>query len=325
MKRLLAVAILLVVAALGASEGETRKSKGEWRAFVAAENDDQLVAVRVSGRSGTILRRIRVANGPHNVAAAARRGDVLVTSPPAGRLTLVDARTLRIIKVFGGFTYPHDVKVDPEERYAYVTDERRDEVVVISLTRRRVVRRVAVPAGPHDLAISPGGGQMWVTHGPGARHITILRTVRPSRARVVGRVDAGGPAHDIAFSPSGNQIWVTYWNSSVAGLFFAAGRRLVTRVRVGEMPHHLAVGLRVTWITDNAGGAAYLLASGSGKILRRVHVGAGPHHVAFEGGTAAVVSHDEGTLNLFRAADGRRLNRFPVGRGLHGVATVILP
>jgi DNA-binding beta-propeller fold protein YncE len=118
-KRLLAAAAaLLLLLAPGAA---ARPTGGTLVAFVSAEDDDELVAVQPI--TGEVLRRLAVANGPHNVAAAPDGRSVLVTSPPAGRVTLVDARMRRVVKVFGGFGSPHDVEVAPDSRYAYVTDE----------------------------------------------------------------------------------------------------------------------------------------------------------------------------------------------------------
>ena len=60
--------------------------------------------------------------------------------------------------MFRGLRSPHDVELAPDGRYAYVTEERGGTVAVLSLTTRRIVRRVAVGAGPHDLAVRPAAG-----------------------------------------------------------------------------------------------------------------------------------------------------------------------
>ena len=55
-----------------------------------------------------------------------------------------------VLKVFRGLRSPHDVELAPDGRYAYVTEERSGTVAVLSLTTRRIVRRVPVaePARP---------------------------------------------------------------------------------------------------------------------------------------------------------------------------------
>ena len=88
----LALTFVLLAAAAPA---EARAGGAGLYAFVAAEDDDRLVVVDVEARQ--VLRRIPVAAGPHNVAASADGRYVVVTSPPSGRVTLVSARTFRVL------------------------------------------------------------------------------------------------------------------------------------------------------------------------------------------------------------------------------------
>jgi hypothetical protein len=297
---------------------------GRLVAYVSAESENRLVAVDV--RSRRVLRRIRVASGPHNVAATPDGRFVLVTSPPAGRVTLVAGRSLRVLKVFRGLRYPHDVEVAAGGRYAYVTEERGAAIAVLDLAQRRVVRRFRVAPGPHDLAVSPNGRQIWITHGPGQRSITLARSRPARRAMAIGRFGAGGGSpHDIFFAPNGRRVWVTYWDSARVGAY-ARSRRLVVGARAGIVPHHVAVGplSNFVWITDHATGRAAILLERTGRRLRTVAVGPSPHHVAMLGRYAVVASHDGGTLSVHRPG-GRRLSTIRVGHGLHGVALARIP
>lgn len=296
-------------------------------AFVSAEDDDALVAVDLEARR--VVARIPVADGPHNVAVVLpSRRFLLVTSPPAGRVTLVDGFSKRAVKVFAGFGSPHDVEVAGDGRHAYVTDERRGQVAVLSLTSRRVVRRVAVGPGPHDLAVSPDGRRVWVTHGPRGPAITILDTSRPERARVVGSAGGRG-AHDIAFARNGLFVWVTYWDSGIVGEIRAYARtgRLRLQQRVGRLIHHVTVDLvGKVWATDHEDGRAFLLSSRTGKPLRTFSGCPGAHHVDVGPGRGrvAVACHDAGTLLVFDPVR-ERVDRIRAGKGLHGVAVAFLP
>lgn len=103
------LAILVAGAAVPAAAGGARDPAPRLLAFVAAEREARLVAVDVA--RVRVVRRIAVAAGPHNVTASRDGRHVLVTSPPAGRVTLVDGRSLRTVAVFAGLGYPHDVKL----------------------------------------------------------------------------------------------------------------------------------------------------------------------------------------------------------------------
>ncbi len=292
-------------------------------AFVSVEDASQLVAVDLDTKR--VVTRIHVPRSPHNVAAAGRL--VLVTSPPAGAVTLVDAPSRRVLHLFSGLVSPHDVEISPSGRFAYVTEERAGRIAVLDLRTRRLVARTPVGTGPHDLAISPNGRRIWVTHGPHGRSPTILDATDPARPKLVAYAGGGGE-HDIAFDRRGLFVWVTYWDSgsvgaSIVGQIRAYPRtgRLRRQERVGLLVHHVYVDTagRV-WATDHLTGDVYLI----GEMVRRVFSGCpGAHHVALAGTTRVVVAcHDANAIAVYDTATGRR-TMIPVGAGPHGVAVVL--
>ena len=316
MRRVAFVAAVVVALVAGGSGVDAKE--GRLIAFVSAEDDDMLVAVDLAARR--VVRRIPVANGPHNVAASVRH--VVVTSPPAGRVTLVDARSLRVRHVFRGFGSPHDVEL--HGRYAYVTDEARGHVVVLDLARQAVVSRVAVPAGPHDLAV---GDVVTVTHGRASRHLTVLDIRRRAHPRLAMRIRAGGAPHDIVDQPDTATVYVSYWDGRV-GAIDVGRRRVLWRRRVGALIHHVEFDYfhgRRLWVSDHEAGRVLLLSSPRGRVLRRVGGCPGAHHVAVVSSRIALAAcHDSGRV-LMIFDSGRRVRVIPVGRGLHGVAVAPVP
>jgi DNA-binding beta-propeller fold protein YncE len=315
------LAALLVLAPLAAAR---QAGGGRELAFVSAEDEDLLVAVDLERRA--VVARIRVADGPHNVAAASHLPVALVTSPPAGVVTLVSTRTLRVLKVFRGLGSPHDVEI--AGRYALVTEETAGRVAMIDLQRRRLVARVRVGRGPHDLAI--GQPFAWVTHGRRDSTLTILNGVgSPRSLRVAGRVAAGGAAHDISHQPDTANVFVTYWSSSAVAGIDAGRRRIFFRKRLGTLLHHVQFDYfsgRHVWLTDHGDGRAFLVSTRSGRVERTVAGCPGAHHVALfpRSRRAAIACHDSGRLLVVDPGSGRR-SSILVGRGLHGVATALVP
>lgn len=317
---LAALVAALPIAAVGAAGA--RPLGGTLVAFVAAEDADELVAVELP--SGRVRASVRVARGPHNVAATFADGRfVVVTSPPAGRVTLVDGRSLRVRHVFRGFGYPHDVELDGA--HAWITDERRGQVVVLDLVRRRVVARVAVGPRPHDLAV---GDVVAVTHGRRTGYVTLLSS-NPRRPRVLGRVAVRRGPHDISHAPDTATFYVTYWDSPYLGAVDARRRRLLFRRRIGTMPHHVQFDYYTgqdVWVTDHGTGRLFLVAARTGRVRRSFAGCPGAHHVAINhprAVTRAVVAcHDAGTIV---ALSGLRLRPIRVARGPHGVALAVLP
>lgn len=315
-----ALTLAVLALALGAGGASAKSEGGTPAVFVSAERASLLVGVDLV--MGRVIARIRVPAGPHNVTSYSARY-VLVTSPPAGAVTLVDAFTRRILKVWRGFGYPHDVEVDGG--HAYVTDERRGQLVVIDLAKRSIVARVAVGSRPHDVAV---GGVALVTHGPSNPELTVIDLRRPRAPRVIGRLDPGGPAHDISEQGDSANTYVTYWNSGAVGAIDWGVGKVHWKRNVGRLVHHVAFDYyhgRRLWVTDHETGHLLALSSRDGRVVRRLRGCPGAHHVALVG-TAWVVAacHDADAIAVWSTRSWqRRLVR--VGDGPHGVAEVVLP
>jgi DNA-binding beta-propeller fold protein YncE len=312
--------LLVLLPQAGARAG---RAGGQPLAFVAAERSSQLVAVDLTTRR--VVARIGVPRGPHNVADAvvAGRPYVIVTSPPAGAVTLVDARARRVVKVFRGLGSPHDVEVHGSR--AYVTDEARGRLVVIGLRSRRILAQIEVGAAPHDVAV---GDAAVVTHGSRDAHVTVVELADLGRPRTSRRLRAGGAAHDITKQPDSANVYITYWNSGVVGALDWGTGQLLWQRRVGTLVHHVQFDHfqgRTLWATDHETGETFLVSARNGRVLRTLGGCAGAHHVALSGTAQVVVAcHDSDAVAVFDRRTWRR-TLVPVGDGPHGVAVAVVP
>jgi DNA-binding beta-propeller fold protein YncE len=308
------VFLALVPAAAGTRAGGTPV------AFVSAEGDDRLVAVDLTTRR--VLARIPVPNGPRKVVEAGGARWILVTSPPAGAVTLVDAFSFKVVKVWRGFGYPVGAAV--EGRRAYVTDKERGQLVVISLTTRKVVARLNAGPRPHDVAV---GDLALVTHESEHPEFTIVDTNLSRRSDLV-TLAAGGPAQHVSEQPDSATAYVTYWNSGGVGAVDWGRGRLLWRRNVGTLIHHVQFDYfhgRRLWATDHAKGRSYLLSARDGRVLRTLAGCPGADHVAF-GGTAwlAVACRDADALAVYETRTWQR-TLVSVGGGPRGVAVAVVP
>lgn len=289
-----AVAGLVAVAALCAAPA---LAGGTPVALITCETQNQLVAV--DPWSGRVLRRVRVAADPEDVAASPS-STVVVTSARAGVVTLLDSRSLRPLAVLHGFATPHIAAVAPDGKYGYVTDDTRGQLAVIEFATRRVVARIEVGAQAHHIGVSPDGSRLWIALGQDARAIVLVDVSHPRHPRVIGRFDPGVTVHDLAFSPDGFQVWATSGDALWVSVFDAASRKLLFKVAAARAPQHVAFNFngRAAFITSGYDSTIEMANTSNGRIVRRTKLPYGSFELSSSGSLIVTASLLRGSLTL---------------------------
>jgi YVTN family beta-propeller protein len=326
-----ALLIALALAALAIPSAVARSSGGTPVALVTAETENQLIAV--SFPSGKVLKRVAVPADPQNVVA--NQKVAVVVSPGSGAVTLVGARSLRVTKILRGFGAPHLAVlaplVCPRDRppcrglWAYVTDDPRGQLDVISLQQKRVVKRLYVGLGAHHLSLSPGGKRLWIALGEHAREIAIVDVSRPGHPRLLRHFDPGFVAHDLAFSPNGRRVWVTSSDVSTVTVFDAQTLRAISTIAAGPPPQHVVFGPgrpAIAYITSGYASRIEAVDATGGRILRTGRIPYGSFNVATAGSFVFTASLLNGSVTELGPKLGvwKSVSVAPATRG---VATVV--
>lgn len=300
LRALIAAALACALCAGGAS---ARTEGGTPAAFVSVERSSELVGVDLT--TGAVVARIRVPAGPRDVTSYGARY-VLVTSPRAGAVTLVDSFQERVLKVWRGFGRPRSVATNGA--YAYVTDVGRSELVIIDLASRKVTHRVAVRPRPHDVAV---GDVALITHASVSRRLTVAQlSWDQSRVLRFRHFPAGGAARETSRQADSAYAYVTYSHSGIVGALAWGTERLRWRRNVGTLLHDVAVDPydgRSVWATDRAEGAVLALSRADGRVLRSLRGCAGARGIAFVGSAwVAAACRDASALAFWSERDWRR-------------------
>jgi DNA-binding beta-propeller fold protein YncE len=312
----------LAALVLPASAAVARPSGGNPVALVTAETENQLIAVSFSPKQ--VLRRVTLPADPQNVVA--NQKVALVVSPASGAVSILDARSLRIRKVLRGLGAPHLAALDPSGKWAFVTDDPRGQLDVVSLTRLRIAKRLFVGLGAHHLSLSPGGRRLWIALGEQAREIAIVDVSKPGHPRLLRRFDPGFEAHDLSFSPDGRRVWVTSSQDRLVRVIDARSGRRLFSVSAGPPPQHVAFGVAPAnaYVTSGYGSRIESVDPDDGHVLRVRRVPYGSFNLASSGSFMITVSLLEGTVTKL----GPKLagsQSFKVAPATRGVATVVWP
>jgi YVTN family beta-propeller protein len=274
--------------------------------WVGVEGADEVALVDVG--SGQVLARHETPGGPHNVtvaddgtAAAALYASDRLALIARGRVRLLElGGTPHDVKAAGGLlavaneaarrvdivrrgrhtgsirlkAEPHDLAIAPGGDRAWVTLNRTDELAVVDLRARRLVRYVETGQRPHDILFAPDG-RLWVTDWTGPVHVF------DRRGRLHGRIALARESHHLAFTPDGRQAWIT--DHSANRVFIVDARRLkrIASLPIRGAPHHVAITTdgALAAVADHDNGTLAVYDVRRRALVRAVRVGEGPHGV----------------------------------------------
>lgn len=217
-------------------------------ALIAAWDRPGLVTVDL--RSGAV-DRLDVGAAPRSLAYTADGRHAWV----AGEEGLV-----RVTVASGAVSAPIDLggqarglALHPDGRRALVALHTSSAVADVSLTRRRVTRRINTTAFPSAVAISPRGHRALVTHnGYGARGVSLLDI---ATGRALRTLRTGADPTGVAYSRSGTVALVANAGDGTVSVLDLRTGRHRRRARPGGAPRAVVVaGRRGIAVDGETGG-----------------------------------------------------------------------
>ena len=327
-RELLAAAAAAPLALALPSRTLARGAGGTPTVLVTADLESHVAALDVA--TGRIVRRLRTLPGPRSIESAFLTWAV-VAHTGSGRLTIVDAPTLRVRRVVGGFREPRYTAVYPsrwgmghDTALAYVTDSARREVVTVDVARGRILWRTAVPGPARHVTVSPGGETLWTALGSKAERVAVLDLDDPRRPRLVRTFSPPFLAHDVVWNPvtgHSDEVWVTSGDQRRIAIYERSGRRPVEVLAADAPPQHVAFRGQAAFVASGDDGTVRLH-SHAGAQLGEARVPLGSYNVTVGWQGVVTPSLGRGTLALLDG-DGavRRVKR--IARAAHDACLVV--
>lgn len=269
------------------------------------------------------------------VLATACGGGSHARQRPSGNASVATVAALRspIASVSRHATVSRHASVSPRASaattrpavQALVTDERQNQLLVVDLPSGRVVRRLAMPADPEDVAANSGACSSVVVVSSAAGKVTVLDRETLGPRRVIGGFVS---PHIPEIAPGGQYAYVTDDARGTVTVIDLGHARVTSTIEVGAGAHHLSF--------DPAHGLAWVALGESARtivvldIARLAHPrvigqfdpGFPTHDVAFtpDGGRVWLTAADGPDVAVFGATSRKALFRVPVGQGPQHVA-----
>ncbi len=268
-------------------------------------------------RTADHARRI-VASGPAGVGADGPAPSRVARSPAPSPQALVTAETeneliavnLRSGRVVRRVALPSDPENVAAGGVAVVVSPAARTVSLVSAGSLRVAKELHGFVSPEIATISPDGQYAYVSDAAGT--VTVVQL---SDAAIVDRVAVGAGAHHMSFRPDERQLWVALGESArkivILDTSDIARPHVVGEFHPGFPAHDLSFSPdgRTVWISSADGPDVSVFGARDHRLLFRVPVGPSPQHIAFAGPFAYLTSGYGGVLEKVRASSGRVVAR----------------
>jgi YVTN family beta-propeller protein len=244
---------------------------------IVVGNDDGGVSV-LEARSGRVLYTVKGGSSSGGALAAVDTdaGHAFMSDFGTG-VRMLDTRAgtiLHTLMVGAGLSA---VAVDGRLRRAFVTDARRQAVLVLDTRRGTVVQVVKVGPNPYAVAVDTQSGRVFVAWG--AHRVSVLDA---RSGRVLRTLT--GLGRTIAVDEKTRRVFVANPSDDTVSVLDAWSATVLRRVRVGHVPDALAVdGRRGHVFVANWGSLSVrMLDAKSGTVLTTSSVAVNPVALAVD-------------------------------------------
>ena len=275
--------------------------------------------------SSKLLTLVMLKSPGEDWVQKSRDEKLFVSMPLVNQVAVVDTSTWKIIANIDTGTKPMRVRLQPDERYLWVGND-RDElsgVTVIDTTTLKVVARVATGKGHHEIDFSNDNRFAFITNQADG----TLSVIDIQKLKKVTDLKTGASATSIAFSPLGNALYVVNAAEGSITVVDARSREIATRIQtkpgVGNL--RFAPGGRWGFVPNPAENVVYVFDASTNRLAHTIGIDKGPDQVAFTDTFAYVRSTGSNEVSMIRLSTltGQPdIAKFPGGQDVPAAASV---
>jgi YVTN family beta-propeller protein len=306
-ERRIAIAVALVVVAIGSGLGAFFSTRSGGRASAATQVAANEVGL-IDAASGRILARVPVGTAPSDVAYG--DGAIWAANTNADSLSRIDPATEDVRQTIAVGGSPAGVAVSPAA--VWLANGSDGTVSRIDPTANEVVQTIGVGNGPSGVAY--GAGAVWVANSADG---TVSR-IDPGSGRVTRTVPAavGVTALTVAFG----RVWAVSPPTGFVVAFDPRTGVISDRIGVGVDPDAIAAGGGAVWVANGADGTVSKIDPRVAAVTATIQVGRTPDAIAADAATVWVANGGDSTLSRIDPASGSVVKTVTIGNPPQGLA-----
>lgn len=231
-----------------------------------------------------VTRTIEVGKTPHGVALVPD-GQLLVAVNGEDRIAFVNTATQAVVATVA-VAKPHTIAISPDGKAAYVASQEPGHfaLVVIDLSKRAVVRTIALDKPPRDLEFGHDGKALYFTKAG----VNAVEVLDPASDKIVAEIPTGASPHYANLFRNTTLGTVVVQGPGELLLFDPATNKPVRSIAVGKQPHWIAVlgDGKTAYVTNEGSNDVSVVDLASGKTTT-IPVGNQPRKVVVQPVTPA--------------------------------------
>ncbi len=251
-------------------------------------------------------------------------GSVWVADEGANSLTVLDAKTNRVITTLVGIGSPHNVQLSPDNRTVWAVSGSRDMALAIDAETYAVKGAVPTGAMPVDIVLTPDGRRVYVANG-GDNSVTAIdaATMKP-----VATIPAGKLPDGLKPSPDGRWVFVANRNDTKVSVIETSTNTRVAAIEVGRSPAQVAFSPdgRFAYVSLYGENAVVKIDVVRRVVIGRLRVGDGPVQVFVSPDNKYLLVSNQGTtrkpgttVSVVGTRTFSVVKTVETGEGAHGV------
>lgn len=260
------------------SMGEVVNAHG----LAATNNGDYLVVGSMSLAPKAQDKPEGMSEDEHSAHHADAKGQPAVPDDGASYITLIDARSQRVLQRFDVDGISHHSAITPDGRYAISTHTTTGSISIIDLVDRKLVRTLATGPVPNYALVSTDGKTVYVSNS-GNNTVSEIDTSQWALRR---NIMVGVTPEHMAFSADQKTLYViNVGDNSVSAISLAQGE-VTNTYPVGSGPHGIDISDdgKMLYVSSKKSDQLTVIEIASGTSLSKV-LGPMPYHIKSIKGT----------------------------------------
>lgn len=224
------VPLILFASVLGAGAQE--------RIYLSNERDGSIQVIDVA--KDAVIATSKLGNRPRGLALSPDGGRLYVAlswwrdgkRAQSGKegIAALDARTLKLQKLYVAGTDPECVAVSPDGKRLYLSNEDAGTASIIDVASGRHTATVVVGTEPEGVTASPDGSRVYVT----AETSNVITVIDPKKEKTAANILVDPRPRAVIFTRDSKTAWATAEIGGTVMEIDVARNRIRRRVRLGR-------------------------------------------------------------------------------------------